>query len=242
MNRKIFFISDVHFGLESKEREAEKENAVVELLNSMTDAERLVILGDLFDYWFEYKRVIQKGYYRFFCALKNLAEKGVKIDYVIGNHDFLHRDFFAEEFGATLHEDAFVTEFFGKKFYLAHGDGLLPNDTGYKILKAILRNKFIQRLYSLVHPDTGIKIAMNSSKKSRKYTSQKNYGEQNALRKFAEKKIDEGFDYVILGHSHVMENVNYNNGFYINLGSWLEKPYYGVFDGENFEVRVWENR
>ncbi len=240
LNGKIYFISDIHFGLESKERETQKETLAVRLLNSFSDAERLIILGDLFDYWFEYKRVVQKGFYRFFCALKNLSENGVAIDYIIGNHDFLHRDFFALEFGAKLHENPLETEFYGKKFYLAHGDGLLPNDTGYKILKSVLRNKFIQKLYSLVHPDLGIKIAQNSSKKSRKYTNEKNYGEKNALFEFAKKKIDDGFDYVVLGHSHVKEKKQYQNGYYVNLGSWLDKPYYGIFDGEKFEIRVWE--
>ena len=240
MNGKIYFISDLHFGLETKEREVEKENLAVSFLDSLDDAERLIILGDLFDYWFEYKRVVQKGYYRFFCALKRLSEKGVKIDYVIGNHDFLHRDFFATEFNARLYEDVYTPIFYGKKFYLAHGDGLLPNDTGYKILKAVLRNKFIQKLYSLLHPDLGIMIARNSSKKSRKYTANKDYGEKNALLEFAKKKVMEGYDYVILGHSHQKEFVDLGNGYYINLGSWLEKPYYGVFDGEKLEVRIWQ--
>ncbi len=237
---KIYFISDIHFGLEEKERENRKETQLVALLGAMRDAERLVILGDLFDYWFEYKSVIQKGYYRFFCALKKLAERGTKIDYVIGNHDFSHRDFFATEFGAKLHEENYIAEFYGKKFYLAHGDGLLQNDTGYKILKAIFRNKKIQKLYSLLHPDLGIKIARNTSRKSRAHTSQKHYGEKNALFEFAKKKIDEGFDYVVMGHSHVRENSEYNGGYYVNLGSWLEKPYYGVFDGNKLEVRIWE--
>ncbi len=239
MRKKVYFISDLHFGAENKEREAIKESLAVDFLNSLNDAEKLIILGDLFDYWFEYKRVIQKGYYRFFCALKNLAEKGAKIEYVIGNHDFLHRDFFETEFGATLHEDAFVTEIYDKKFYIAHGDGLLPNDTGYKILKKIVRNKFIQKLYSLLHPDLGIAIASNTSARSRKYTSEKDYGEKNALLDFAKKKIDEGFDYVLLGHSHSLENVEYKNGKYINLGTWLDKPYYGIFDGVNFTISVW---
>lgn len=239
MSDRIYFISDLHFGLEEKERENVKEGTAVEFLDSLNDAERLVILGDLFDYWFEYKRVMQKGYYRFFCALKRLSERGVKIDYIIGNHDFLHRDFFTKEFGAQLYEDAYEAEFFGKRFFMAHGDGLLPNDVGYKILKSVLRNKFIQKLYSLVHPDLGIKIAQSSSKKSRNYTSKKNYGEKNALLEFAKKKIDNGYDYVVLGHSHVREEVKYKDGLYVNLGSWLEKPYYGIFDGEKFEVRIW---
>ena len=240
MGNKAYFISDIHFGLEDKTKETEKENALIELINSIEADSELIILGDLFDYWFEYKYVIQKGYYRFFAALKNASERNVKIHYLIGNHDFLHRDFFRTEFSAEVYEDNTELEINGKKFYLAHGDGLLPNDKGYLILKKIFRNKFFQKLYSFLHPDLGIAIAKRTSKKSRDYTQQKDYGEQNALLKFAERKIDEGFDYIVMGHSHKKEIYKYKDGFYVNLGSWIEKPYYGVFDGNKFQVLTWE--
>ncbi len=241
MKKKIYFISDIHFGLNDKNREEEKERLLVSLLGEIKkDASHLIIAGDLFDYWFEYKLVIQKGYYRLFTALSDLKNAGVKIIYLIGNHDFMHRDFFSSEFGAEMIENDLSAEFYGKKFFIAHGDGLNKNDTGYLILKKFMRNKFFQKLYSLIHPDCGIKIASKSSRKSREYTSQKFSDENDRLVDVAKKKIDEGFDFVVFGHTHIKSDLNYNNGKYVNLGTWLDKPYYGVFDGEKFEIKEWK--
>ena len=239
--KKVYFISDIHFGMESKERESLKETQLVSLLDSIRkDASHLIILGDLFDYWFEYKRVIQKGYYRLFGKLSELSKSGVKIIYLIGNHDFMHRDFFRNEFNAELIEDEKTLELLGKKLYLAHGDGFNKKDIGYNILKKFMRNKFMQKLFSLLHPDFGIKLASKSSKKSREYTSNKFNGENDALIGFAKRKIDEGFDFVVLGHTHIKTKLKYKTGFYINLGTWLDKPYYGVFDGITFEIIEWK--
>jgi UDP-2,3-diacylglucosamine hydrolase len=127
-----------------------------------------------------------------------------------------------------------------KRFYIAHGDGLVKNDIGYKILKVVLRNKIIQKMYSLLHPDIGIAIASNTSKSSRDYTNKKDYGEIDGMFDAAKNKIDEGFDYVILGHSHERVVTKYNNGVYINLGSWIDKPCYGKFDSNGFEVIDWK--
>ncbi len=241
MKKKIYFISDIHLGLHDKLREKEKEDILVSFLSGIRqDASHLVIVGDLFDYWFEYKLVIQKGYYRLFTALSDLHIAGVKIIYIIGNHDFMHRDFFKSEFAAEMIENDLSSEFYGKKFYIAHGDGLNKNDTGYLFLKKFMRNKFLQKLYSLIHPDCGIKIASKSSKKSRDYTSHKFSDESDRLIDVAKSKIDEGFDFVVFGHTHIKSELDYKNGKYVNLGTWLEKPYYGVFDGEKFEIKEWK--
>jgi len=239
-NKTYLFISDIHLGLESSEKEKIKEKALVEFLRFAKDnCNELFILGDLFDYWFEYKRVIQKGFYKTIAGLKEVSEAGVKIHYIIGNHDFLHRDFFTKEIGASLYEKDFTITLNQKKFYLGHGDGLVKNDTGYKILKLILRNKFLQKLYSLIHPDLGIKIASSSSKKSRDYTKVKSYGEIDGLIESAKQKIEDGFDYVLFGHSHKREFIKYKQGFYVNLGSWLDNPCYGKFK-DNFEIVDWK--
>ena len=237
VDKVYFFISDIHLGLLGKSEEEEKEKKIVNFLKYAEDnCDELFIVGDLFDYWFEYKRVYQKGFYRTLAALKSLSEKKIKLHYFIGNHDFLHRDFFEKEFGAILYQNALSTDLDGKKFFIAHGDGMVSNDMGYNILKWILRNKFFQWLYSLLHPDLGIAIASRTSKSSRDYTDKKDYGEVDGLFEAAKKKIDEGFDYVIFGHLHKRLFINYDSGKYINLGSWLTKPCYGIFKNKNFEI------
>ena len=241
MRDSYYFISDLHLGLQSPDKEKEKENLLVELLKVVqSDAKELYILGDLFDYWFEYRRVIQKGFFKTIAALQNIAEAGIKIHYIIGNHDFLHRDFFEKQIGASLYYDPVEFVIDGKKFYLGHGDGLVKNDLGYKILKKILRNKILQGIYSIIHPDLGIWLASSSSKKSRDYTSGKNYGEIDGLFEAAKIQIDNGADYVIFGHSHNRSFEQYKNGFYVNLGTWLEKPCYGLFRENKFEIIDWK--
>lgn len=242
MRKNYYFISDVHLGLQSKEKEAVKERTLVKLLECMIeDAKELYILGDLFDYWFEYNRVYQKGFFRTLTALQDLSESGVNIHYIIGNHDFSHRDFFVQEIGAKVYENPIEVTLDDKKFYLAHGDGLVSNDIGYLILKKVLRNKAVQRFYSMLHPDLGIALARNVSKSSREHTSQKDYGEMDGMFEAAKKKIDSGFDYIIFGHSHRRAFEKYNHGYYINLGSWLKEPGYGCFYNNEFKILDWKN-
>ena len=235
------FISDIHLGLQAKEQEKEKEKALVRFLNfAGENGTELFIVGDLFDYWFEYRRVYQKGFFRTLTALQDLTNSGVKVHYFIGNHDFMHRDFFTDEIGVELHKDGIVRELDGKKFYIAHGDGLVKNDLGYNILKKILRNRTLQIFYSLIHPDIGVALASHTSKTSRDYTSKKDYGEVDGLFEAAKCKIDEGFDYVLFGHLHKRIYENYKQGYYINLGSWLSAPCYGVFKDNKFEIVDWK--
>ncbi|RKY91543.1 MAG: UDP-2,3-diacylglucosamine diphosphatase [Ignavibacteriae bacterium] len=240
MSKQYLFISDIHLGLQSKEVEKEKEKLLVNFLEfAESNCDELFIVGDLFDYWFEYKRVYQKGYFRTLTALNNLTDKGIKIHYFIGNHDFLHRDFFEKEIGAVVYKDAISFSLIEKNFFIGHGDGMVENDIGYKILKWVLRNKITQWMYSMLHPDFGIWLASRTSKSSREYTTKKDYGEVDGLFEAAKKKIDQGFDYVIFGHQHKKVFENYNNGSYINLGSWLDKPCYGIFNKEGFKIINW---
>ena len=237
MNKVYYFISDIHLGLQPKEVEEEKERVLVKFLyEASTVCDELYIVGDLFDYWFEYRKVYQKGYYRTLTALKDLCEAGVKIHYFIGNHDFLHRDFFETEFGAILYHGPISVDLNGKRFFIGHGDGMVENDTGYNILKWIMRNSFFQWLYTLIHPDLGISLASRTSKSSREYTTKKDYGELDGLYKSAKIKIEEGYDYVIFGHLHKRIFENYKNGIYINLGSWLDNPCYGIYREQNFNI------
>ncbi|MCX7875752.1 MAG: UDP-2,3-diacylglucosamine diphosphatase [Melioribacteraceae bacterium] len=237
--KTYFFISDIHLGLYNDEIEKEKEKKLVQFLKyAKQNSDELIIVGDLFDYWFEYKKVIQKKFIRTLGALAEYKDENKSIHYIIGNHDFLHKDFFTNEIGSYLYFDKTILELNNKKFFIAHGDGLIKNDLGYKILKKVLRNKTIQNIYSLIHPDLGIAIASKSSKASREYTSKKNYGEKDGLYETAKQKISEGFDYVVFGHSHQRAFENYNSGYYINLGTWLDKPCYGKFTS-TFEIFDW---
>jgi UDP-2,3-diacylglucosamine hydrolase len=240
VNDAYLFISDIHLGLQSKELEMKKERLLVKFLNHAQDiGKELFIVGDLYDYWFEYKKVYQKGFFRTLTALQDLTEKGIKIHYLIGNHDFMHRNFFKDEIGATMYEDPIEIVLNDKKFFIGHGDGMVKNDLGYNILKKVLRNKGLQKLYSWVHPDLGISIASNTSKSSRDYTSKKDYGEEDGLYEAAKVKIDEGYDYVLFGHLHRRCYLKYKNGVYINLGSWLDAPCYGIFKDDKFEIVDW---
>lgn len=240
LDKRYFFISDIHLGLQTPEVEKVKEKKLVEFLNFAKDnCDELIILGDLFDYWFEYRRVIQKGFFNTLTIMQSIAEKGIKIHYIIGNHDFLHRDFFEKEIGATLYFDPIVMKCNSKKFFLGHGDGLIKNDIGYKILKKLLRNRVLQFVFSLIHPDLGIKLASSTSKKSRDYTTSKDYGESDSLFEVAKEKITEGFDYVMFGHSHRRRFEKYNAGYYVNLGTWLSQPCYGKFHNDKFEIIDW---
>jgi len=237
MDKKYYFISDVHLGLQSKEIEEKKEKLLVKFLReTAVNCDELFIVGDLFDYWFEYKYVYQKGFFRTLTALKELTEKGITVHYFIGNHDFMHLNFFEDEIGTKLYEEEVKTVLNGKNFFIAHGDGLVKNDLGYKILKSVLRNKKIQWIYSWLHPDIGVGLAKLTSKSSRDYTSNKDYGKVDGLFETAKKLIDDRIDYVILGHEHKRKNINYKNAKYINLGSWLDKPCYGKFTDDNFEI------
>ena len=240
MKKTYFFISDIHLGLQSHEVEKEKEKLLVKFLDyAKSSCDELFIIGDLFDYWFEYKRVIQKGFIKTLAALSEFADSGKKVHYVIGNHDFLHRDFFEKEIGVKLYHHPIDVLLNDKRFFMAHGDGLVKNDLGYKILKKILRNKYLQKFYSLIHPNLGIKIASSTSKTSRDYTANKNYGKVDGLFETAKLKIDSGYDIVIFGHSHLRAFEKYKYGNYINLGSWLDKPCYGKFS-ETFEIIDWK--
>ncbi len=242
MRTKNYFISDVHLGLKSHEEEKQKEKRLVSFLDSVKDeTAKLFIVGDLFDCWIEYRKVVPKGYYRTLAKLNEFVEAGVEVVFFSGNHDFWLNTYLKDDVGLKLVTEGLELEINGKRFYLIHGDGLSKGDTGYKIVKKILRSRVNQFLYSLIHPDIGIKIAQSSSKKSRHQTNEKSRGAVGMF-EFAEKKINEGFDYVIMGHFHKPQMIelkkqNGDAGFYITLGDWINNFSYGVFENNKFELK-----
>ncbi len=241
MMKKIFFISDCHFGLQDKQQEREKEFRLFSFFDDIQDeTEELFILGDLFDYWFEYKHVVPKGFHRILTRLENFSDNGIAVHLLVGNHDFWLGRRFTEETGVHVYYEPVSITLNGKRFYLHHGDGLNDEDKGYRILRSILRNKTNIFLYRLLHPDIGIVLARKSSMTSRDNHSENGLVlEQDALRKYATKKLSDGYDYVIMGHDHTPEQLTIDNRQYINLGDWITHNTYAVFDGKEVTLNTW---
>lgn len=235
----IYFFSDVHLGYYPRNADRRREDILLRFLDHIADdAEKIYIVGDLFDYWFEYNTVIPKYFYRSLAAIERMARSGIEIEYIMGNHDFGHQRFFAEEFGIIVAHGDIECKIKGKRFFLAHGDGKVKNDTGYLILRAILRNRISVKLFQWLHPDVGIWLATHSSRASRTYTDAKEFGSEDGLSGFAAEKIAEGYDYVIMGHRHLAGKYQIGNGCYVNLGHWLSDapPTYAQFNGSEIEL------
>jgi UDP-2,3-diacylglucosamine hydrolase len=234
VRNKTLFISDVHLGLGSGPEEKRKEDFLIGFLRSAMETTRqLYILGDLFDFWFEYRTVIPKGFHRTLAALQEYTDGGIPVSYLAGNHDFWMKDFFSTELGITMYRDPVEIEIDGKRVFLHHGDGLAERDLGYRIIKPVLRNRVNVWLYRWLHPDLGVPLAKGSSKASRKHTSGKNFGESDGMLRFARKKIDQGIDIVVMGHRHEPAFVTLGKGIYVNLGDWIASHTYAqIVDGQ----------
>ena len=239
LRQKTYFFSDAHLGIGSPEEDRQKELRLIRFLNSIQqDASQIYIVGDLFDYWFEYKTVVPKKYFRLFSKLAELTEQNIRLFFIAGNHDFWMKNYFHDEFGMEVHFHPVEAEICGKRFLIHHGDGLLKDDLGYKILKKILRSKTNIFLFSLIHPDIAGWLARWSSHTSRRYTSNRTY-ESTGMVDFAARKIHEGFDFVVMGHNHVPTYQTIDSGVYINLGDWILENTYAVFDGKEMKLNKW---
>lgn len=238
-----YFISDVHLGLGAPAEEREKQGRLIGFLeHASRDATHLFILGDLFDAWIEYRTVIPKGFHRVLSRLHDIADSGVDVHFLVGNHDFWIRDYFSSEMGIKTHMEAFDVELDGKRIHMHHGDGLDPRDHGYAFLKKLLRNRVAIWLFRWLHPDLGVALARSSSKTSRGYTATKDYGEADGMRKAAAAMIDRGYDLVVMGHRHVPRAEAIGRGTYANLGDWITHNTYGRLAGGTFSLLTWEGR
>jgi UDP-2,3-diacylglucosamine hydrolase len=238
---KVYFISDAHLGLGPKAEEREKETRILRWLDHVKpDAAQIYIVGDLFDAWFEYRTVVPKGFYRLFTKLEELTAAGIGIHYLAGNHDFWMRDFFSEELHVRTYRDPIAVTINRKKVCIHHGDGLAANDTGYRILKKVLRSRVNTWLYRWVHPDIGLALARSSSQKSRNHTAGKDYGEHDGMVEFARKKIAEGFDIVVMGHRHSPVRLELGSGVYVNLGDWISHNTYAEMDDGSIALKEWK--
>ncbi len=247
MAKNIYFASDFHLGSPSYEKSREREARIVKWLDYIEPTcSELFLMGDVFDFWFEYSKVIPKGFIRFQGKLAKMADAGIKIYFFKGNHDMWVKDYFTEELGMQIISDEFVMERSGKKFFLHHGDGLGPGDNKYKFLRKIFRNKFSQWLFERVHPNFGIAVANAWTGQSRVAAMKKEEfmgTEAEWLVTYAKEKLKkEHYHYFIFGHRHLPIEVEIgNNSKYINLGEWLGYNSYGVFNGEELRLEYYSD-
>jgi UDP-2,3-diacylglucosamine hydrolase len=242
MNRATtYFFSDVHLGLGPRQNERAKEDRLLRFLSAIRPTTgTLFIVGDLFDFWFEYKTVIPKGFHRTLAAIDAFTAQGSTVHYLVGNHDCWMGDFFATELNVQLHRHPFETTIDGKKIVLHHGDGLALNDLGYRMLRPVLRHPVNIWLYRWLHPDIGVRLARGSSRTSRDYTSTKDYGEEDGMVRFASEKIRGGADIVVMGHRHKAQYKNIDNGVYLNLGDWITQYTYAEMHAGVIALKQWE--
>jgi UDP-2,3-diacylglucosamine hydrolase len=242
--KKVYFLSDFHLGVPSAEASLTRERKIVEFLQDIRkDAAVIFIVGDLFDFWYEYKKVVPKGFVRILGKMAEITDSGIPIHFFVGNHDMWMSGYFEKELNIPVYHEPRVFEFNNKKFYVGHGDGLGPGDHGYKFIKKLFRNRICQGLFGMLPPYIGMGIAHYFSRSSRAATGgadEKFLGEDKewliAYSRDVLKK--EHYDYFIFGHRHLPIDFTLKDGVrYINLGDWIRYYSYAVFDGESLELK-----
>lgn len=246
--KNIYFLSDFHLGVPSLEESHARERLIVQLLDEIKDkAAEIFIVGDMFDFWFEYKYVVPRGYTRLLGKLAELSDSGIKLHFFVGNHDMWMTDYFQKELNMAVYYGPQSFEWNGKKFFIGHGDGLGPGDKGYKRLKKIFRNPFCQWSFGVLPPRVGIGLANYFSQRSRAKTGSEEeifLGEdQEWLIQFAKKRLEnEPYDFFIFGHRHLPIDHRLNDhSRYINLGEWINFFTYAVFDGHDVQLQSYKN-
>ncbi len=243
--KKIYFASDFHLGSYPKSTSLEREKRLVSWLDEIKeDAAELFLLGDVFDFWFEYKHAVPRGHMRFLGKLAELADSGVKITFFKGNHDMWMFGYLKDELGAEIVSDELIIERNGKTFYLHHGDGLGPGDRSYKLLKKIFRSPFCQWLFARLHPNLGIAIAQKWSKSSRLSSGKVEQFQDESkewLVAYAKEILKSTpIDFFVFGHRHLPLDIALSeNTRYINLGEWMNYNSYAEFDGLNLKLKSW---
>ncbi len=245
--KKIYFASDFHLGVPTHATSLEREKKIVRWLDEVKhDAAEIYLVGDIFDFWFEYKTVVPRGFVRLLGKMAEISDSGIPLHIFTGNHDMWIFDYLPKEIGATLYREPIQREYNGKKFYIGHGDGLGPGDKGYKFIKKVFASKVCQWLFARLHPNFGVGMANYWSGKSRKVNREKDevfLGEDKEwLVIFCKEVLEkEHFDYFVFGHRHMPLNIRLNdNSHYINLGDWIGHFTYAAFDGEKLELKTYE--
>ena len=243
--KKIFFSSDFHLGVPSYETSLEREKRIVKWLDSVKDeAHTIYLLGDIFDFWFEYKHAIPRGFIRLQGKLAELRDAGIPITFFTGNHDMWMFDYFPKELGIPIYRDPQLLQIGNQKLLIGHGDGLGPDDTTYKFLKKFFNSKLCQWLFARLHPNFGIGIATYWSRKSRISNlkrEEKFQGEEGEFLWVYCNEIErkEHHDFYIFGHRHLPLDLKINDkSRYINLGEWVHFNTYAVYDGKDVELKT----
>jgi UDP-2,3-diacylglucosamine hydrolase len=246
---KIYFISDIHLGLHPADKSLEREKLVKNWLDEiMPHAKELYLMGDIFDFWHEYKHVVPRGFTRFLGKLSELADNGTKLYFFSGNHDVWAYEYFKAELGAEIHHKPIVKVLFKKKYFLAHGDGLGPGDFGYKLLIGTFRNKILQWMFARLHPNFALWLGKTWSKHSRYakgIVAEEFAGEEGELQiKFAKQTLKkEHYDFFIFGHRHIPYDILLGEkARVINLGDWIYSFTYGQLDEKGFELKQYKDK
>lgn len=240
---KIYFVSDAHLGFPNYEESRKREQLLVRWLDEISkDATEIYLLGDIFDFWFEYKRVVPKGFTRLLGKIAELTDRGITVHFFTGNHDLWVFDYLPKETGVIVHRDRQIRIINGKKFFIAHGDGLGPSDIGFKYLKKIFKNKFAQWLFARIHPNFAIRLAIKWSQHNRYSEDPQNFNflgeDKERLIQYAKRKLEkEHYDFFIFGHRHVPIIFPLSsNSLFINLGDWLNHFTFAIFDGNTVQL------
>ena len=244
--KKIYFSSDNHLGAPTNIESLPREKKFVKWLDEIKeDAAAIFLLGDLFDFWFEYKTVVPKGFVRTLGKLAEISDSGIPVYFFVGNHDLWMNDYFENELNIPTYHNPKEFTFNNKSFFIGHGDGKGPNDKGYKRMKKVFTNPFSKWLYRWLHPDIGVRLAQHLSVKNKLISGdedKKFLGEnQEWLAAYAKRKLEiKHYDYFIFGHRHLpMEIKVGENSTYFNLGDWINHYTFGVFDGEDFQIKTY---
>lgn len=246
--KKIYFVSDAHFGSLLIQQPHEQEKKMLRWLDSIrNDAAELFLMGDIFDFWYEYKKVVPKGFVRVLGKLAELSDSGIPIHFFTGNHDMWTFGYLEQEIGCIVHRTPEIIERNGKQFYLAHGDRLGDHSIGVKLIQAIFHNRTCQRLFGWLPPRLGISFGLRWSRSNRLKPARKGYasflGENREILIQYAKKVSEQMqlDYFVFGHRHIPLDMKINSTTkVIILGDWISHFTYGVFDGETFSLEFFE--
>lgn len=246
--KKIYFLSDFHLGAPDFAASLTRERKIVAFLEkARKDAQEIIIAGDVFDFWYEYKTVVPKHFVRLLGKLAEITDSGIPIKLFAGNHDMWMRNYFETELNIPVYFEPKTFTWGNKKFYVGHGDGLGPGDHGYKFIKKIFRNPFCQWLFGQLHPTWGMGLANYFSRKSRQKTGASDavfLGDDNEWLVIYSREVlsKDHFDYFIFGHRHLPLVIKLNdNAEYINLGDWITHFTYAVFDGNTVELKKWQD-
>lgn len=241
MAAPLYFISDLHFHIHRTEQDAEKLRRLRLLFRGIRDQQgRLYIVGDLFDFWFEYRYAIPREHFDLLVMLHDLVRSGVEIHYMAGNHDYWVDSFFREDLGIAFHADPIEVIHDGKRFWLCHGDGIFDHDRAYRVMKRMFRHPFIIRLFRWIHPDLGFRIARmvaSTSRKFNKFEPQRSRElVERAYAEYAMPYFHQGYDYVIMGHFHHPFQGDQNGRRFLNLGDWMRFYSFAVFQNRHLEL------